>query len=64
MKVTPIIPTYKPVNPPPRAYMVIHRNKHEVVAANGERFSLPAKEAWAKYDELERSANARRNNRE
>lgn len=52
MRITPIIPTYRAVNPPRHAIMVIHHEKHTVVVNSGERFDLPAKEAWTLLQEI------------
>jgi len=56
MKVTPIIPTFKPVNPPHRhrAFMSIRFNDHAVTDLHTgiQVGPLPAKEAWDLHQKL------------
>jgi hypothetical protein len=57
MRINPINPVYKAVNPPPhhpdRAVMVINHDQHTVVnMTTGERHTLPAKQAWDLHQRL------------
>lgn len=56
MKITPILPIYPMKNPPRkwRAQMAVNREKHTVYdSETGERFDLPPKEAWEKFNEIQ-----------
>lgn len=59
MKIVPVAPVYPIKNNVKRspAFMVIHGEMHEVVnTSTNERFALPARKAWLKYDEITRRA--------